>query len=170
MRKLVLLSSVGLLVAGGVTTALGCGDKLLALGRGIRLQRAYTAQRPASVLVYVGPQNTKSTLSSAQLQSTLKKAGHKLVTEVDASKLEQDLKSSSFDLVLAEYGDAVALAERMKPGSSKAQIVPVMGKANKAEMAAAGKQFAQVVKSGGDAVEYLTVIDQAMKSRAASKS
>jgi hypothetical protein len=49
-------------------------------------------------------------------------------------------------------------------------IVPVMGKANKAEMAAATKQFAQVVKSAGDPIEYLMAIDQAMKLRPASRS
>src|ERR1700693_5614417 len=114
MRKLTLLAVIGLFSAVTVTTAFVCGDKLLSLGRGVRYQRANVAARPASVLVYAGP---KSSLGSTQLQSTLKQAGHKLQTVGNAATLEQDLKSSKFDLILVEYGDTVGLAECVKAAS-----------------------------------------------------
>ena len=157
-------------MAAGATTAFACGDKLLSLGRGVRFQRANAAARPASLLIYVGQKSRKSTLGSTQLQSTLKQAGHKLETVDDAAKLEQDVKSGKFDVVLVEYGDAVALAEHVKAAPANAVIVPVMGKANKGEYATASKQFAHVVKSAGDPSDYLVTIDQAMKSRPGARN
>jgi hypothetical protein len=162
MRKLRWLAAVGLFVAAGATTALACGDKFLVLGRGLLL---HTAGRPASVLLYLGQKDGKPTLGSKELQSTLKNAGHKLETVDDTATLERDAKSGKFDVVLAEYGDALALADRVKGASANLLIVPVMGKANNADYTAAQKQFTYVVKSSGDPSEYLTRIDQAMKSR-----
>ena len=88
----------------------------------------------------------------------------------DAAKLEQDVTSGKFDVVLVEYGDAVALAEHVKAAPANAVIVPVMGKANKGEYATASKQFAHVVKSAGDPSDYLVTIDQAMKSRPGARN
>src|SRR5437763_1461809 len=98
MRKLVVLLTVGILAAAGVTTAFACGDKLLALGRGLRMGRAYTASHTASLLIYVGEKGGKSTLGSVQLQSTLKKAGHKVETVGNPAGLKQGLKTSKVDL------------------------------------------------------------------------
>ena len=170
MRKLTLLAAVGLFSAATVTTAFACGDKLLSLGRGVRFQRANVAARPASVLIYVGQNNSKSSLGNTQLQSTLKQAGHKLETVNDSATLEQDVKSGKFDVILAEYSDAVALADHVKADSSHAVIVPVVSKSQKVEYSAASKQFAHVVKSSGDPTEYLVTIDQAMKSRPGAHS
>jgi len=49
-------------------------------------------------------------------------------------------------------------------------IVPVMGMANKAEIAAATKQFAHLINSDANPVEYLMTNDQAMKSRSGARS
>jgi DNA-binding NtrC family response regulator len=128
------------------------------------------AARPASVLIFLGGNRGKSGLANPELQSTLKQAGHKIEAVDDAARLEQDLKAGKFDLILVEYGDAAAVAERVKADAAGAMIVPVMGKASKAEVAAATRQFAYVVKSSGDPLAYLVAIDQAMKSRPPARS
>ena len=166
MRKLRSLAAVGLFVAVGATAALACGDKFLALGRGVL---RHNAARPASILLYVGQKDRKSTLGNKVLQSTLKQAGHKVETVDDTATLEQDVKSGKFDLVLAEYGDAVALAGRVTGASANSLIVPVMGMANTADYTAAERQFTYVVKSSSDPFEYLSRIDQAMKSHPKSR-
>jgi len=162
MRKVMLLAAVGLLAAGGVTSAYACACHL---GRGVRFERTSRAARPASVLIYVCQQTGKSTLGGKELQSILKQAGHKIETVQDASTLEQNVKSGKFDLVLAEYPDAVDVAEIVKASSANAVILPVMGKSQKVEYPAATKQFAYVVKSMSDPSEYLSKIDQVMKTR-----
>src|SRR5712692_162505 len=108
MRKLMLLAGAGLLAAGSVTTAYACACHL---ARGVRFERTSRAARPASVLIYISQKTGKSTLGGKELQTILTQAGHKLETVDDASRLEQDVKSGKFDLVLAEYPDAVAAAE-----------------------------------------------------------
>jgi hypothetical protein len=167
MRKLVLLASVGLFTAGGVTTAFACNCHL---GRGVRFERTSRSARAASVLIYVSRNTGKSTLGSTELQSVLKQVGHKFEMVDDAAMLDRDVESGKFDVVLAEYPDAVAFATRTKAASANAVIVPVMPKAQKIEYSAAKKQFTYVVKSMGDPYEYLTRIDQAMKSRADSRT
>ena len=54
-----------------IAVAEACGDKALRIGRGVRFQRT---AHPAAVLIYIPSNATRAT----QLQSVLKKAGHKL--------------------------------------------------------------------------------------------
>src|SRR5947209_15969720 len=101
MRRLVPLMTALLLAPGSGTIALACPCH----SRGIRLDRAYTASHPATLLIYVSQKNAKSILRNPELQSILKRAGHKLQTVQEGAR--PDLKSGKFDLVLAEYDDAI---------------------------------------------------------------
>ena len=145
MRKILWLSAAALILVAGATTVLACGDKFLSLGHGARFN---LAARPASVLLYLGQADRKSTLGRKEVQSALKEAGHKLEIVDDAATLEMDVTSGKFDVALLDYGEAVALAEHVKAAPSNALIVPVMGNATKAEQAGAGKEFTYFVKSG----------------------
>ena len=167
MRQVAMLASIGLFTVGGVTTAFACNCHL---GRGVRFERISRSARPASVLIYISRNTGKSTLGSKELQSVLKQGGHKFEVVDDAGLLDRDAESGRFDVVLAEYPDAVAFATRMKAAPANAVIVPVMPKAQKIEYPAATRQFTYVVKSMGDPYEYLTRIDQAMKSRSDARS
>jgi hypothetical protein len=161
MKKLIWSAAVGLMMVVGATTVLACGDKFLSLGHGARFN---LATRPASVLMYLGQLDRKSTLGRKEVQSALKEAGHKLKIEDDIAKLETDVSSGKFDVVLVGYTQAVALADHVKAASTNAVILPVMDNRTKAEFAAAGKEFPYLVKSG-DPSEYLVTIEKAMKSR-----
>jgi len=79
MRRI--LWAVGLVMGMlflGAQLAEACGDKLVSLARGIRLQRAYMAVRSASILIYAGRDRSANTVKEPQLRSSLKQAGHKL--------------------------------------------------------------------------------------------
>ena len=146
----------------GSTAVLACGDKILSLGHSPHFK---LAERPALVLLYGGLQKiTKRRWAARNYQSALKQAGHKLQIVDDVAKLEMDLTSGKFDVALVDYGDAVALAEHVNAKSASAVIIPVMGKATKAESAGASKEFAYLVKSS-DPSDYIATIDRAMKSR-----
>ncbi len=150
----------------------GCGDKLVSLSRGIRLQRAYTAARSASILVYSARSVGANTVKESRLQSSLTQAGHKLRTAEDAGQLDQALSSSKFDLVLVDFSEAAALAQRVASLPSRPLVIPVMYKPSKAELAEAQKQFPYVLKAPANSTQHLEAIDEAMKSkpRAASAS
>ena len=75
--------------------------KFLAIGRGVRYQRAY-AERQANLVIYSNGAQNGATLSSTGLQTTLKRAGHKLQIVQDGSQLDEALKSGNVDVVLVK--------------------------------------------------------------------
>lgn len=152
------------LLAGPVARA--CGDKLLVLGRGVRFQ-AYTAVHPASILMFVRmPAKVGSPIADPQLQPALIKAGHKLRVAEDRERLEQELRSGVFDLVLSELEDAAAVEGQVQAAHSGALVVPVVYSGTKAEVEAAKKQYRCALKSPSGSSHYLAAIDAAMEVKA----
>ena len=161
------LAGSALLVAAAVlsgTTALACGDKLLALGRGLRFQRSYAAQQANLVIYSAGPQSS-ATLGSTKLQTTLRRAVHSLQLVQGGSQLDQALKSGKVDVLLVDFADLAGITSQLQSAPSKPVILPVIVKPSKAGLAAALKEYKFALKAGADDFEYLTAIDEAMKSR-----
>ncbi len=143
---------------------LACGDKLLVIGRGVRFQRA-NAQYQANLVIYSNGTQSGSILTSAKLQTTLKHAGHKLQMVEGASQLDEALKSGKVDVVLADFADVAGIARELQSAPSKPVVLPVLGKASKAELAAAQRDYKFALKGSADEIQYLTAIDEAMKLR-----
>jgi len=161
------LTGSALLVAVAVlsgTTALACGDKLLALRRGLRFQRSYAAQQANLVIYSAGPQ-TNSTLGSIKLHTTLRRAVHSLQLVQGGSQLDQALKSGKVDVLLVDFADLAGITSQLQSAPSKPVILPIIVKPSKAGLAAALKEYKFALKAGGDDFEYLTAVDEAMKSR-----
>ncbi len=146
--------------------ARGCGDKLLALGRGVRFQQAFKAERPASILILGGGSSGPAWAQDTELREALKQAGHKLQEVADSSSLQQALRSGKYDLVLADLSDAAGLAQAAQSAPSRPTLVPVMYKPDKSARDAAAKKYSRVLKAPGKAGEYLAAIDAVMKQRA----
>ncbi len=150
------------LLSGGV--ALACGDKLLAVGRGVRFQRAYAAH-DANLVIYVASAQGRAALNNAKLQNMLTRAGHKLQIVASGSQLDEALKSGKVDIVLVDFGDLAGIAEKLQSVPSKPIIVPVLFKPSKSELARAQKEYKFAVKVPAGDFEYLTAIDGAMRLR-----
>lgn len=163
MRRLAGILFVAIALLGG-TAALACGDKLLAIGRGLRFQHA-SAAREANLVIYSTETQTGSTLGSAKLQTTLRRAVHKLQVVQDGSQLEEALKSGRVDVVLVDFADLTGVTRQLQSAPSKPVILPVLVKPSKLELAAAQKEYKFALKANADELEYLTAIDEAMKSR-----
>ena len=142
-----------------------CGDKLVSLARGIRLQRAYQAARSASILIYTGRSSGANTLKEREIQSSLKQAGHKIQTVENIGQFDQALTSGRFDLVLADLSEAPALAQRVASLPSRPLVLPVLYKPSRAELTAAEKQFSFAIKAPANSTQHLEAIDGAMKSK-----
>ena len=166
MRKLLIVAGLafGSLFLGH-TVALACGDKLLALGRGVPFQRAYRAARPASILLYLGQSTKGGAIGETQLQATLKSAGHKIRVVADPRQLDQVIKAERFDLVLGDVSEFATLSQQAKSAPSKPTVMPVMYKPDKPSRAAAEKQYGPVLSAPGKAGEYLMAIEDVMKRR-----
>ena len=146
------------------TGALACGDKLLAIGRGLRFQRVYAAHE-ANLVIYSARTQSGATLSSAKLQTTLKRAVHKLQLVQGGSELDQALKSGRVDVVLVDFTDLAGIARQLQSAPSRPVILPILVKPSKAELAAAQREYKFALKATADDFEYLTAIDEAMKMK-----
>jgi ABC-type amino acid transport substrate-binding protein len=146
------------------TVALACGDKLLLISRGVRFQRAY-APHQANLVIYSNGTQSGATLRSAKLQTTLKQAGHKLQRAEGPSQLDEALKSGNVDVVLADFAELAGITRQLQSAPSKPIILAVLFKPSKVELTAAQREYKFALKAPGDEVQYLAVIDDAMKSR-----
>lgn len=149
-----------------------CGDKLLSIARGIRLQQAYKTRYPASILLYAARASSleKSGTRDPLLQMTLlymslKQAGHKPQAVDTVTDLDELLTIGHFDLVLAEIEDVGSVNEHVAKLQSSATLLPIVYKPSKAELAAARERFPLVLKMPATSTQHLEAIDQAMKSR-----
>jgi ABC-type amino acid transport substrate-binding protein len=145
-------------------TADACGDKLLAIGRGLRFQRA-NAAREANLVIYAAQTKTGASLEGNKLQASLRRAVRQLQVVQGSSQLDATLQSGKVDVVLVEFADLPAITQRLNSAPSKPAIVPVLVKPSKAEFAAAQKDYKFALRASADDFEYLAAIDEAMKLR-----
>ena len=162
MRKLLWLAAAGLFVGAGATTALACGDKLLAIGRGVRFQRVNAAHE-ANLVIYSSGSQSGATLSSIKLQTALRRAVYNLQLIQGGSQLDEALSSGRVDVVLVDFADLAGIMRQLQSAPSKPIILPILVKPSKAELAAAQKEYKFALKATADDLEYLTAIDEAMK-------
>src|SRR5215470_20342952 len=87
----------------------GCGDKLLVLGRGIRLG-ALLGNRSAKILAYqhAGTHGAEL-IADPEFQAALKSAGYQLRVVRDTEELEVALRLGKYDLLVADVADASAV-------------------------------------------------------------
>lgn len=167
MRKLLLgLGSITITVLLGLTLAYACGDKLLALNRALRSQD-FASSRRASILVYThGGSRTSGAITYGELQSALVRAGHRLETVGEQSRLHEALKTGHYDLVLVDLTDAPGVEESLRAAPSPPLVVPVVYNATKAESKAVRKQYHFLLKAPDNSGNYLNAIDRALDEKA----
>lgn len=146
------------------TDAYSCGDKFLVVGRGIRYERAYAAVHPASILIY-----SENNDASKDLQSMLKKSGHKIQTVADETKLFSSLQSAKYDVVLVKLSDVALLEKKVQSTSSKPVVLPVIYNVTGSELEAAKKQHTCVLKYSKKNKDAIAVIDQVMETKLKGK-
>ncbi|HYK59009.1 MAG TPA: hypothetical protein VEV85_06215 [Bryobacteraceae bacterium] len=165
MRKMIgiaLLIAIALLSG---TAALACGDKLLAIGRGVRFQRI-SAAHEANLLIYSAGTERRAVLGNNNVQTALRRSVRKLQLVQDGSELDEALKSGRVDVVLVDFADLAGITRQLQSAPSKPVIVPILVKPSKAELAAAQREYKFALKASTDASDYLIAIDEAMKLRA----
>jgi hypothetical protein len=172
MKRYLLPSIVVMLaVVTQNSTVYACGEKLLALGRGIRFQSRHSP-RPASVLLYLPQSASGRPLSDPNLESALKEAGHAVRAATTSADLESALRSGSYDVVLANFSDAPDLerAQAVSPGN--AVVLPAVylvapsqtaKQQTKADRDNASKTFGVMVEVPGRPGHYCAAVDKAME-------
>jgi hypothetical protein len=75
------------------------------------------------------------------------------------------LKSGKADVLLVDFADLAGITPQLQSAPSKPVVLPVMVKPSKADFAIAQKEYRFILKDAASDVDYLTAIDEAMKSR-----
>jgi ABC-type amino acid transport substrate-binding protein len=143
---------------------LACGDKLLAVGRGLRFQHV-SAAHEANLVIYSAGSENGAALSSTKRQTTLRRAVHRLQIVQGGSELDQALKTGRVDVVLVDFADIAEVTRQLQSAPSKPVILPILVKPSKTALAAAQKEYTFALRATADDFEYLTAIDEAMKLR-----
>lgn len=120
------------------TAALACGDKLAAIGGGVRFERVYAARHPGRVGVFMPPQSPLREASRKQhMTEGLQRAGHQVVIIEDARELAEQLQPGRVDLLLVDLTDAreVSASLALAP---RALLLQADGKAGRAAAASRG--------------------------------
>lgn len=165
-RFFLVLGSITAVFLISVTLAYACGDKLLALNRGLRF-RDFSGSHRASILIYshIGSP-TSGAINDGQLQSALVKAGHQLQTVEESSRLNVVLKTGHYDLVLVDLMDAPLVEELLRSAPSPPLVVLVVHEGSKAENASVKRQYRFVLKAPDKSGNYLDAIDRALDEKA----
>src|ERR1700730_16994101 len=100
-----------------VTEGMGCGDKVLALGRALKLR--YASTHSASILLYLRSGTPAAgALSDASLQSALKKSSQVLKVVTAPSELDEALSRGKYDLIVVDPQDAPGIEQQLQAMSS----------------------------------------------------
>lgn len=160
MKKVLMIGLAITFISVLWTDVNACGDKFLVVGRGIRYERAYAANYPASILIY-----SPNTDGVKDLQSMLKKSGHKIEIVSDETTLFSTLQSSKYDVVVVSLSDVALLEKKVMSSPSKPAVLPVIYNVTGAELNAAKSQYTCVLKYSNKNKNAVTVIDEVMKAR-----
>lgn len=165
MRSVLVLGLVLAAMILVIGDAYSCGDKFLVVGRGIRYERAYAAVHPASILIYSNNENE----ATKELQSMLKKSGHKIETVANENKLFASLQGGKYDVVLVSLSDVALLERKVMSTPSKPAVLPVIYNVTGAELDAAKSQYNCVLKYSKKNKNAITVIDEVMDTKLKGK-
>lgn len=171
MRKfwVVFATVAGVFLMSGSLFA--CGDKLVLLGRGVRLQRMLATKHPATILVYLNPGAGISVADREyQLRSLLKLAGHKPRAVTTTAELTAELGSGKYQVVLTDYSDAASLEKEIRASKASPALIPVVYNPTADQRAAAEKHYSCLIAPAKKNYDLLHVVDQAMVSRAERSS
>ena len=166
MRRLFLVSIFvfSVILFSGMP-AHGCGDKLLVLGRSVRLQALFNT-RGTYILAYqhAGTRGAE-VIADSEFQGAIKKAGYQLRIVRDTEELEVALRSGKYELIIADIADASALGPAMQSAPRMPGILPVLYQPTKGEFASVEKQYRYVLKEQRKGKDYISVIDRALEMK-----
>lgn len=140
--------------------ALACGDVLFRVGHGMRYD-SYVAPRPAAVLIYARGGGANTGKEDA-LRKGLEKAGHKVTVKSAGEGLVPDAGARPYDVVIADMGAILPLAESVERVAPKPTFVPVVGSGAEGDVR---ERYQWWVREGANLGKFLQAIDKAMEFR-----
>lgn len=104
-----------------------CGDKLVALGGGVRFERVVVSRHPGRILMVLSPGSGLATANARySLTSSLTLAGHTVVAIEDPTELGSTLTGEPVDLVLVDATEFRGIALHSASAGQAPTILPVV--------------------------------------------
>lgn len=148
-----------------VTQSPACGDKVLALGRAVKLR--YVSAHTASILVYArAGTSAANAVSDPKLQSSLRQSSQTLKFVTSPAEFDEAIDHAKYDVILTDVSDAAATEQKLHAIYSHAVVLPVLNQGTKEEASSLAKQYHVVLKTPGKTGAYLAVLDEAMEMKA----
>jgi hypothetical protein len=166
MRRFLVAISILAALITSTTRARACGDKLLALGRGVRFLRAYKAPHPANILMVWGvdPKHSNGG-NDSQLRSILTGVGHKVMLVYDPTQIAKALQSQQFDLVFFGLQDEANVNSSVEKINNKPSLIPLLYEPSKAQVKVSKERYRRVVRVPAKPGQLLAAIDEVMDYR-----
>lgn len=143
-----------------------CGDKYVVLGQGVRFQRAYAANHPAAILIYLRPGSKWATDQNRErLLTVLRMVGHRPDAVATLDEMQAALSTNKYDIVLTEFATADQAVGPVGDAKTRPTVVPIVFDPTRAEMAQIEKQNNCTVQVSKRNHELLTVINTVMDQR-----
>ena len=162
MRNVLVVVFTASLIQFGMTYADACGDKTMRVKTGLRYYQPQAAKNPSRILIYSASlPNGKA----VELRDFLNKVGHKATTMDDVVSIKNNLRSSSYDLVLTNLAEAPDLQKQVQSFTPNTRVVPVLLKQPDAEAKAAAKQYKVIVKNPKDGLDFVIAVAKVMDSQ-----
>ena len=100
-----------------------------------------------------------------ELKEFLNKVGHKSTVMDDVGRIEKDVRTSHYDLVLTNLTEAAELQKQIESFTPNTLVVPVLFKQSKLDEKAAAKQYKVTVNNPRDGLDFLIAVARVMNSQ-----
>jgi len=148
------------------TNAVACGDKFVAFGQGIRLQRIYAAAHPAAILVYLRPDSPLALPANRdRLVNLLRLAGHRPQVVSTSAELRGAAATGEFDLLLTEPADVAAVREAAKSAKVAPSVVQLLWEPATQDLERLDQQDECAARVSRRSHELLMVVNDVMDQR-----
>jgi len=165
VRRLAGVACCCIFILLAVSQGMGCGDKVLALGRAVKLR--YVSTHSASILLYLhSGTRAAPAMSDASLQSALKKSSQVLKIVNDAAELEQALNRGKYDLIVTDPQDAPGIEQLLQAMSSHSVVIPLLYQGSKAEASPLAKHYHVILKAPAKMDSYFSALNEGMEMKA----
>ena len=150
-------------ISSGAPPLSACGDKFLALGRGMSRYQAFTSVYPGAIAIYTrDPAGAVEALQP--LRKILMRAGHR-VSIVSVDTLSPIVKAAGVDIVLASLNDSDAVRALVDKAQLQPTVLYVAPSKRVARARPGVSAVAPGLKTDDKAERFLRVIEEAMTAR-----
>jgi hypothetical protein len=140
-------------------SAKACGEGQFNMGQGLRYQ-GYLAPHAATVLVYDDGATDRKALYAG-----LQKAGHKVTVVESADAMSQALRANRYDVLIADFDDAVTVQSHAAGAGTKHGVLPVVA-LDRRHAPELSSQFKLFLVEGASLGQYPKSINQLLSLRA----